>query len=284
MPASLSIGDFSRATHLSIKMLRHYHERGLLVPSDVAADTGYRRYSAGQIPAAQVIRRFRDLGMPLQQIRAVLDAPDLRARNQLISAHLSQLERDLARTQDAVASLRDLLTDPAELAPVSLRRVPAQSAAVITSVVTTADLLPWFSGALGELYATLQARAVTPAGPAGGAYEAALFTEDKGEATLFVPVRAEVPEVGRVAPRTIPAAELAVIVHAGPHRDVDRSYGALARYVAEHAVPVDGPIREYYLVGRADTADESAWRTEIGWPVFSTGAPGPGQLSPGGSW
>jgi len=67
------------------------------------------------------------------------------------------------------------------------------------------------------------------------------------------------------------AAELAVIVHAGTHDDVDRSYGALAAYVAEHALQVDGPIREYYVVGRRDTPDEKAWRTEICWPIFSTG-------------
>jgi hypothetical protein len=34
---------------------------------------------------------------------------------------------------------------------------------------------------------------------------------------------------------------------------------------------VDGPVREYYLVGRGDTREEAAWRTEIGWPIFSTG-------------
>jgi DNA-binding transcriptional MerR regulator len=272
VPASLSIGDFSRATHLSIKMLRHYHDRGLLVPADVDTGSGYRRYTTDQIPAAQVIRRFRDLDMPLEQIRGVLEAPDLRARNQLISAHLGRLERDLTRTQDAVASLRDLLADPADLAPVSHRRVAAATAAAITSVVTAGELLPWFRGALGELSATLQASGISPAGPPGGAFATGLFTEEKGEATLFVPARAEVPLVGRVAPRTIPAAELAVIVHAGPHHDVDRSYGALARYVAEHTVPVDGPVREYYLVGWQDTPDESAWRTEIGWPVFGTGA------------
>ncbi|MCW2933000.1 MAG: transcriptional regulator, MerR family [Actinomycetia bacterium] len=70
--------------------------------------------------------------------------------------------------------------------------------------------------------------------------------------------------------QVIPAAELAVIVHAGSHADVDRSYGALATYVASHALQVDGPVREYYLVGRSDTRDEAAWRTEIGWPIFST--------------
>ena len=105
----MAIGDFSRATHLSIKTLRHYHRVGLLEPADIDPDTGYRRYTTVQIPTAQVIRRFRDLDMPLDDIRAVLRAPDLRTRNQLISAHLARLEEGLARTQEAVSSLRDLL-------------------------------------------------------------------------------------------------------------------------------------------------------------------------------
>jgi len=271
VPASLSIGDFSRATHLSVKTLRHYHRLGLLEPSDVDPGTGYRRYLTDQIPSAQVIRRFRDLDMPLEQIRAVLAAPDLRTRNQLIAAHLTRLEHDLARTQGAVASLRDLLADPANVAPVSHRRVDAVKAAAITAVVATGDLLAWYLGALGELQATLEARGVRPSGPAGAVYATGLFSDDKGEATVFVPTATEVQLLGRVSPQVIPAAELAVIVHAGSHAGVDRSYGALATYVADHALLVDGPIREYYLVGRGDTADERAWRTEICWPIFSTG-------------
>ena len=72
MASTLPIGDFSRATHLSVKMLRHYHELGLLEPVDVDLDSGYRRYAAEQIVTAQVIRRFCDLDMPLYDIHAVL--------------------------------------------------------------------------------------------------------------------------------------------------------------------------------------------------------------------
>ena len=53
-------------------------------------------------------------------------------------------------------------------------------------------------------------------------------------------------------------------------RHYHRAYGALATHVTQHALAVDGPIREYYLSGRYDTPDESAWRTEIGWPIFQT--------------
>lgn len=272
MPAALTIGDFSRATHLSIKTLRHYHRIRILEPADIDPATGYRRYMTEQIPTAQVIRRFRDLDMPLEEIHAVLDAPDLRARNELISAHLSRLEQGLARTQSAVASLRDLLADPAAAAPVDHRRVEATMAGAITDVVGVEDLLPWYQGALGELYATLAAQDIAPSGPAGGIYATDLFSDERGEATIFVPAVAEIRRLGRVTPLVVPAVELAVIVHAGSHDDVDLAYGALAAYVTDHALQVEGPIREYYLVGRHDTADESAWRTEIGWPIFSTGA------------
>jgi DNA-binding transcriptional MerR regulator len=272
MPGSLTIGDFSRATHLSIKTLRHYHRVGLLEPAAVDPDTGYRRYGTTQIPAAQVIRRFRELDMPLDEIRAVLLAPDPAVRGQLIAAHLDRLERGLARTQDAVASLRDLLAAPADAPPIVHHRVGATPAAAISEVVSASDLAPWFEGALGELHATLAARGAAATGPAGGIYATALFSRERGQATMFVPTAAAVSPLGRVTPLTVPATELAVIVHHGSHADVDRSYGALAAYVADHALQVDGPIRERYVVGRHDTADESAWRTEIGWPIFSTGA------------
>ena len=70
----------------------------------------------------------------------------------------------------------------------------------------------------------------------------------------------------------LPARDLALTVHHGPHDDIDITYGALGAYLAEHALIVDGPVHETYLVGPRDTADPSAWRTEIGWPVFATGA------------
>src|SRR5450755_508709 len=44
----MSIGDFARATHLSVKALRHYHEEALLEPAEVDPFSGYRRYDLAQ--------------------------------------------------------------------------------------------------------------------------------------------------------------------------------------------------------------------------------------------
>jgi DNA-binding transcriptional MerR regulator len=268
--STLAIGDFSRATHLSVKMLRHYHEIGLLEPVDIDPDTGYRHYATAQITTAHIIRRFRDLDMPLDDIHAVLAAADVETRNQVIANHLARLESNLARTQQAVTSLRDLLDHPEASIPIDHRHVAATAAAVITDVVELTDALTWFLGALGELTATLSAQDIKPTRPAGGIYSTELFTDERGQASLFLACDPLPRPVGRVSVATIPAAELATIVHSGSYDDFDRSYGAVAAYVTRHALAVDGPIREYYLIGPSDTGDESLWRTEIGWPIFQT--------------
>src|SRR5215510_1494545 len=106
MSTTLSIGDFSLMTHLSIKALRYYHQVGLLEPAEVNPHTGYRSYSVEQLPTAQIIQRFRDLGMPIDEVKAVLAAPDLDSRTSLIATHLGRLEGELAQTREAVLSLR----------------------------------------------------------------------------------------------------------------------------------------------------------------------------------
>lgn len=273
MPATLPIGDFSRATHLTVKTLRHYHRIGLLEPADVDPHTGYRRYTVDQIPTAQVIRRFRDLDMPLDDIQAVLAAPDLATRNARLAAHLDRLEEELGRTRRAVGSLRELLapTGTARPAGVEPRDVPATPAAAITDVVDAEDTVAWVRGALAELRAALAVQHLEPAGPAGGCYGDEMFTHHRGPVTAFVPCAGPVRPVGRVTGLVVPATELAVLTHAGPPSEVDRTYGALAAHVARHALAVAGPIREYYLVGPDDTPDEACWRTDICWPVFRTG-------------
>src|SRR3712207_6216772 len=105
----LAIGEFSRLTHLSVRTLRRYHDAGLLEPATVDPASGYRYYSADQIPTAQVIHRLRELDVPLPDVQRFLRLPDPSARGALVAEHLERLESELDRTRAAVASLRRLL-------------------------------------------------------------------------------------------------------------------------------------------------------------------------------
>ena len=213
MAALLTIGDFSRMTHLSVKALRHYHDVGVLAPAAVDPFTGYRSYDASQVPAAQVIRRLRDLGMPLEGIKGVLSAPDVETRNAEITAHLARMERQLAQVQSSVASLRALLSGPSGRRPVELRSIPAVTALAVEEVVTAQDLEGWMPGACRALSDALAAAGASQAGYFGALYPGDFFELERAQITVFLPVTG-----GAAGPRARPWP--------GPgHRDPGRRRG-----------------------------------------------------------
>jgi DNA-binding transcriptional MerR regulator len=67
-----SIGEFSKITGLTIKTLRFYHERGLLVPARVEGGSGYRQYDERNVETARAIAALRQYGFPLDDIAAIL--------------------------------------------------------------------------------------------------------------------------------------------------------------------------------------------------------------------
>ena len=150
--------------------------------------------------------------------------------------------------------------------------MPATPAAAVSEVIDVDHASGWYQGALGELHALLAAHKVPSTGPGAAIYANDLFSHERGQATVFIPCDGPVRATGRVTAVVVPEVELALTVHLGPHTsDLDLAYGSLASYVTEHALGVEGPIREYYVIGPNETHDESHWRTEIGWPIFHTG-------------
>lgn len=265
MRAGLTIGEFAALTHLSVRTLRRYHESGLLEPAEVDGFTGYRYYTARQIPTAQVIHQLRELGVPLVDVRAILATDDPLQRAAVVANHLERLEHELDRTRAAVTSLRQLLRpDPTQL-QVGLTSLPARTVAGIHVEVRDNSDLAWYDRAMAELdaeFAPAERR-----GPPGGQYANELFTEGHGTALVYWPVHQPRPR-GRIEIIDLPAIELASTIHAGAHDEIDVTYGRLGAWVVDHTLSVDGKVQETYLVGPRDTPDATSWRTEIGWPIF----------------
>ena len=266
MDALLTIGEFSKMTYLSVKALRHYHDVGLLEPVDIDSSTGYRRYSTAQVSTAQAIRRFRELDMPLEHVRAVLDAPDVTSRNEAILVHLRHMQQQLERTQTTVASLQALLEDVHRTSTVTRRSIGVTSSLAISETVGFDDAGEWCGIAFDELHGELTSAGITPTGPDGALYFSDVFELGLGKVVAFVPIGGDVSPMGRTERLDLPAAEFAVLVHEGPFADLDRTYGALGTHVALQRIGADGPIREHYVVAGADV-DPRDHRTEVCWPV-----------------
>ncbi len=69
----LKIGDFSKLSQVSIQTLRHYDDLGLLKPAEVDRFTGYRYYSASQLPRLNRVLALKDLGFSLDQVARLVE-------------------------------------------------------------------------------------------------------------------------------------------------------------------------------------------------------------------
>jgi DNA-binding transcriptional MerR regulator len=270
MAALLSIGEFSRLAQVSVKALRHYHDLDLLCPARIDPGSGYRFYATAQAPAAQLIRRFRDLGMPLDQIKVVLSATDPVVRDEVITEHLRSMERQLEQTQSAVASLRQLLegsgSPPLDVA---FQTVTGASALLVSERVTWDEAFGWLRDTFADLRREIGSDAELRGGPDGALYSAEFFESHVGEVTAFIPLSASAGRVGGLLPDEGPVA---VAVHRGSFSQLDRTYAALGSFVAEQGIGsrTRTAIRENYLVSLRDTDNEHGLVTEVCWPVLST--------------
>lgn len=266
MSITVSVGQFATMTHLSVKTLHHYHHVGLLEPVRVDSDTGYRYYSLDQLPTAQLIRRLRDLRMPVPDVRDVLAARDAGERESLIATHIDRLEAELAQTRAAVNSLRALLNNAASAQPVYRRAESTIPAIAITATVDPGDIEKWWRAALYDVRGAVRTGRLEQTGPAGGIYDESLFRHEPGQATVFVPV--DTPrQLGSAQPILVPAAEVAVTIHHGTMADIDLAYAELGSYIAGQGLAVGSRIREYYDCDHTHTADEAQWKTEVAWPI-----------------
>ena len=264
MTAEVGIGEFARLSHLSVKTLRYYHDIGLLIPAAIDDVSGYRRYATTQVDSAQLIRRLRDLDMPLPEVREVLGAADIETRNAVLRAHLDRMEAELVRTQEVVASLRSLLGPGVTELSVEYRTFDPVQVLAFRDHVARTGVGQWCGEVFPRLY---EAAGPTVVGPGGATYSMEFFEEDAGEVVAYVPVAGftRVPQDLELI--QLPRGRFAVAAHTGPFESIDRTYGTLGAHVAEHDAAEQDPIREIYLVGPNHTADPARYRTEVCWPI-----------------
>jgi effector-binding domain-containing protein len=183
------------------------------------------------------------------------------------------MESQLAQTQSTVASRRALLEHPDAPVTVTYRSMPRTRSLAIIETVGLAEAVEWLLAALGEIDQVLADADLPSARVRGCLFPGEYFELEEAELVAFAPIGARVQGTGRATIFEVPAAELAVAVYQGSFDNIDATYGALGKYVAERAIGVEGPMREYYPVSPFDTDDESRFRAEVCWPIFQT-APG----------
>lgn len=273
------IGRFSRLTGLTVKALRHYGAIGLLEPAAVDPETGYRFYTLAQARDAVAVRRLRDLELPLDEIRTLVEAdrPELRER---LAAHRATLRARVAATERVLAELdtlidgkEPLVSDPARDVvhfELDIRELPEQPVLGKRERVPAGELSAVIPRAIGEVHASLEDRGVRPVGPP---ITICPFPgpDDMVDVANTWPVAEELLAEGAFESWTLPAARVLWMRHRGPYERLSDSYRLLEEAMAKNGLePVDAP-REIYVTNPEEVADPADYVTEIAWPIGPEG-------------
>ncbi|MBO7240700.1 MAG: MerR family transcriptional regulator [Bacteroidaceae bacterium] len=94
----LKIGEFSHLMQVTVKTLRHYEQKELLIPDEVDEWTGYRYYSIAQMHKLNSIRKLQQLGFTLEEIRNLYD-------NEYHTPSVEQLSKKIEDTEKLLKQL-----------------------------------------------------------------------------------------------------------------------------------------------------------------------------------
>lgn len=265
------IGEFSKLSQVPVKTLRYYDEIGLLKPAKVDRFTGYRYYSADQLPRLTRILALKDLGLSLTQVAQLLDGDlppeQIRGMLRLKQVEAQQkVEEEQARLARVEWRLKQIEKEGVmSIQEVAVKKVPAQMVASVRDIIPTySDISQLF----GEVFAHLGQHKVGPAGPPVGIYHDKEFRERDADVEVAVPVTGSVPEGERVKGRELPAIdEMACTVHQGSYETIGEAYNRLMAWIEANGYRITGPCREVYVRGPESGRDPSTYVTEVQFPV-----------------
>ena len=257
----LKIGEFSRLSQIPVSTLRYYDDIGLLEPVDVDGLTGYRYYSAEQLPKLNRITVLKDLGLSLTEIVQVTSngAPASELRDTLQRKRMESeraLETERGRLQRLEAWLENLAMEKTmEEYEVTIKKTSPQQAVCLRRVMPSyhseGDLWGEMCGYLGAL------KDVQYAGPAMNICHDSEYREKDVDIEVALPLTAPVPESGDIKMRTLPGYEqVASVLHKGPFDTIIKAYQFMLGWIEQNNYKMAGPDRVVYQNDPTEVAPE----------------------------
>ena len=275
------IGEFSRLSRVSIRMLRHYDQLGLLKPSHTDSFTNYRYYSADQLPRLNRILALRDLGFSLEQIGSMLDE-DLASEQLLGMLKLKQAEIQqqmqieqlrLTRLEARIHQMNG--KGPKQMYDVLLREVESQLVLAWRDVVSDDDGIQYMFEEAETYIARFNARADRPPMTI---YHDQEYREKDIDAEVVLPLKFAIAASEHMHVIHLPQVRAACVVHTGDYATIYQAYNILMEWIEANGYRIAGPIREVYLRYTADglgfdlpptylAKDSNSFVTELQLPV-----------------
>ncbi|WP_077609381.1 MerR family transcriptional regulator [Clostridium sp. Marseille-P2415] len=268
----LKIGDFSKLSRISIRMLRHYDEIGLLVPRNTDHFTSYRYYSEDQLPVAGRITALKEMGFSLATIGEILKSYDdpkelarfLEVKKSEVQAEMEETGRRLLLLETAIKRLGKDGT--AMNYNVTLKTLPERYVASVRKVIPAYNK----EGILWNILMTETADKNLQ--PAENCLSLAVF-HDEGYKESGVDVEIQTAVKGtyenteHVVFKTVPPVEIASATYKGSYDQITEVNHAVANWVNDNSYEFNGAMFCIYHVSPAQTQDPEELVTEVCYPI-----------------
>jgi DNA-binding transcriptional MerR regulator/effector-binding domain-containing protein len=245
-----SIGEFSKITGLSVKTLRFYHEEGLLEPSHVDAETGYRYYASAKVETARAIAFLRGLDFTVHEIREIL------SRTEDDADLLDAMQRQRALIDQKIRSYRQLVGSLDRF--IAQEREVRQIMAGASYEVVEKMLEPMLVAGVGMKgkYSDC-GKGFARIGRSMGSrirgkpfmlHHEREYHEDDANYEVCMPVCAGKPIEG-ISVRELEGGRCVSLMHKGPYNELGRSYAKIFEFMHDKGYEWLTPTREIYHKG-----------------------------------
>lgn len=270
------IGEFARIAQVSGRLLRYYDQIGLLSPLHTDSQTGYRYYSASQLPHLNRILALKELGLSLDQIRRLVDedisADEIRG---MLTLHKAQVEQQMieaaGRIRTIESRLRAIEENPTPTRhDIVVKAVPEQEMLGLRVRLTLDDVTRLGERMVRALSARVDHRRLL--GPFGAVMHNDFMDEEVVDVEMgYYITRPIIQPVSldkyTLTIRQIPFVEMmATFVVVGPIEYSHLGYSAIGAWMEANRYQIAGPTREVMLQMPRRKNDHEAI-TEVQFPV-----------------
>lgn len=268
----LKIGEFSKLSRISIRMLRHYNEIGLLVPKQTDQFTSYRYYAEDQLPVAERISALKDMGFSLALVGEILINYDdsealgryLAIKRSEVQEQAEEIRERLLRLETAVKRLRE---DGRMMNyNVNLKELSERYVASVRKVIPSYEQEGILWGILMQETAPLQMQTANPCNTMAIFHDKE-YKESDVDVEVQMSVTGTYTNTENVIFKTEPPILIASATYTGSYDKVGEVNEAVANWVRDNDYAFDGLSFCIYHVSPHETQNPEEYVTEVCYPV-----------------
>ena len=245
----LSIGEFSKITSLTIKSLRLYHEKGLLIPSEVDEYSQYRFYDEKNYETAHSIKILKEHDFSLAEIKEILsENPENDEILIKLQKKFGEVQKKIERYKEISESLQNTINIEKEYNMSTEENFEIEEKNIETLLIAGYRMTGKYSD-IGKGFSKLGkkfGRHIN--GKPIALYYDSEYKEDNADFEACFPVRKGSGE-DEVSVRELKGGKCVCLIHKGSYDKLHNSYKKIFSYINEKGYSKNTPTREAYLKG-----------------------------------